>query len=57
MKGKGIKLKKIFKTIISLCVLLSMSVSTFAAVVSDNDGSAFITNKTTAKMIQPIKSP
>lgn len=34
---------KIGKIIVSLLVLISMSVSSFAATVSDNDGSAFIT--------------
>ena len=36
-------LKKIFKKIIAIVLVLIFSVNSFAAVVSDNDGSAFIT--------------
>ena len=37
------KNKKTIKKIISLFIVMSLSMTSFAAVVSDNDGSAFIT--------------
>ena len=38
-------LKKIFKKVVSIALILILSVDSYAAVVSDNDGSAFITKK------------
>lgn len=40
--GTGVKL---IKKILSLALVLFLCVESFAAVVSDNDGSAFITNE------------
>ena len=39
---------KLIKKLLSLFVVIIMTINANAAVVSDNDGSAFITNKRTA---------
>ena len=48
-------LKKVYKTILILTITLGLTIPTNAA-VSVSDGSAFVTNKTTAKMIQHKKA-
>ncbi|MBR1455376.1 MAG: hypothetical protein IJ593_12165 [Lachnospiraceae bacterium] len=45
-----------YKQCIAWVLIVLMSINTFAAVVGDNDGAAFITNKTTMKMIQHKKA-
>ena len=43
---------RLIKRVISLLLVLIFSIESFAAVVSDNDGSAFITNELSAYLIQ-----
>ena len=40
---KGAKMKSLIKKIIALALVLILSIKSFAAIVSDNDGSAFVT--------------
>ena len=43
---------RIVKRIFALLLVVLMSINSFGAVVSDNDGSAFITNELSDEMIQ-----
>ena len=46
------KSTKILKRLLALFLVVLMSINSFGAVVSDNDGSAFITNELHAYLIQ-----
>ena len=47
-----IKKTKFQKRLFSLLLILFLCIENFAAIVSDNDGSAFITNELSDEMIQ-----
>ena len=44
--------RMVIKTIIFISLIVALTLNNFAAVVSDNDGSAFITNELSAYLIQ-----
>ena len=53
VKGQSKIMKgKIIKALISLCLVATMVMSSFAAVVSDDDASAFVTNILCVKKIR-----
>ena len=41
-------MRKIFKKIVSFLFVIIIGINAYAAIVSDNDGAAFVTNKRTA---------